>query len=190
MLSMTFTPSPRTVALGLAVALALGTGTVAVAGAGAAGDAPAGPSATPAKQAGPSAGKRAQPRADRQAAFAKELGVSTAEVTRARKAVRAAAAERRTEREKQRAEATDLTVGQLRDQRADAVAKRLAKAVEKGRITQVEADAVVQAARTGEPWRPALKQLRAGGRVEHKADRRADRKERRADRKAQKALAG
>jgi hypothetical protein len=153
---MTTSPSPRTVALGLAVTLALGTGTVAVAGAA---DGPsAAASTTAAKTAGPA--KRAERKAAREEAFAKVLGVSTADVRRG--ALRAA---------KQ-----DLTVAQLRDKRAGKVQKRLAKAVAKGRITQAQADAVVAAVRAGKPVKPALKQARAAQRKAHGAARKADRR--------------
>ncbi|MEV4421371.1 hypothetical protein AB0L40_15500 [Patulibacter sp. NPDC049589] len=173
---MTHTPTPRTIALGLAATLAIGTGTVAVASA--ADSAPAKPTAPTPEQR---AEKREAAKTTREAAFAKALGVSVADLERARGDVQKAVGQKRAEAEKQRAETKGLTVQQLRDQRADKVQKRLAKAVANKRLTQAEADAVVKAVREGKAVRPLVKKARA----EH----RQDRQERRADRRAQRQAA-
>lgn len=145
------TPTPKLLALGVAGVLALGGGTAAVATA--ATDAP-----NAAKR--PTPEKRAAAKAERQKQFAAALGVSVQDVERARKVVRDAAAERRAEREKARAEDQGLSVRELRDRRADRLAKRLGTPVQGGRITQAEADALVSAVRAGEPVRARRQALR------------------------------
>jgi hypothetical protein len=173
---MNTTPTRRTIALGLAATLAIGTGTVAVAGAA---------DSTPARPTAPTPEQRAEKReaakTAREAAFAKALGVSVADVDRARGAVKEAVAQKREEAEKERAKAQGVTVQQLRDRRADRVQKRLKQAVANQRLTQAEADAVVKAVREGKAVRPLVEKARA----EH----RQDRQERRADRRAQRQAA-
>lgn len=168
MLVMTRTPTIRTVAIGLAATLAIGGGTVAVAGAADTSSAPA-----TATVKGPSPEKRAARRAERQKAFATALGVPVADVQKARATVAKAYEQRREDRQQQRAETLGVTVQQLRDQRADKAAKRLATAVKNGRLTQSQADDVVAAIRKGEPARKELREIRKEKRADQRADRKA-----------------
>lgn len=171
---MTHTPTTRTLAVALAATVAIGGGTAAVAGAA---DQPSKPNAPTVQQR---TEKREAAKTARQAAFAKELGVSVRDVQDARAAVRQAATEKRAAAEKARAEKQGVTVQQLRDQRADKVEKRLAKLVTKDRITQSQANAIVAGVRKGEPAKKQLEALR-----EKKAEeRRAARAEKRAERRA------
>lgn len=171
---MTHTPTTRTLAVALAATIAIGGGTAAVAGAA---DQPSKPTApTPAQRAE----KREAVKTARQAAFAKELGVSVKDVKDARAAVQKAATEKRAAAEKARAEKQGVTVQQLRDKRAAKVQKRLARLVKNDRITQAQADAIVANVRKGEPAKKQLKELRVKKAKERQAARAEKRTERRA----------
>lgn len=163
---MTSTPTPKIIALAVAGVLALGGGTAAVAGA--ADDAPS-------AAKGPTPEKRAAAKAERQKAFAFALGVSVDDVQQARERVTKAYEQRREDREAARAKEQGVSVQELRDRRADRLEKRLEQAVDRGRLTQAQADGLVAAVRKGEPLRKVRKQIQ-DDRREQRQDRRADRK--------------
>lgn len=102
----------------------------------------------------------------RQAAFAKALGVSTADVEKARAEVRADARQQRAERERARAEKQGVTVTELREKRADRLEKRLGKQVEAGRLTQEQADRIGALVRDGKGLKAARKAAKAQQRGE------------------------
>ncbi|TDB93163.1 hypothetical protein E1091_12180 [Micromonospora fluostatini] len=141
---MSRTMSKKQLLAGLAAAGVLGVGLAAPAVAAAGDD-----TGTPAPSASASAGTdREQRHAERQAEFAeslaKELGVDTEKVTSALEKLR----EQRTSERPERGERGDWRGGDAADRQAK-LTERLDQAVEDGKLTREQADAIVKAVESG-----------------------------------------